>query len=316
MWGQNAVIAHMRRDHIPFGIALMIGFCLVAPFADAMAKILSVTFSVVAILFVRFGAQAILLMPFLFMHGVPKLDSWQWVLMTLRTLLHLGGVALMFVALRHLPLADAIAIAYVMPFIALFLGWLTLGEAVGARRLVACCAGFVGTLLVVQPSFVEVGALALLPLGVAVFFAGYMLVTRMLVRDEDPIVLQAISGIQGSALLALFCVFAPETARLDTFQWPPQLLDAVMLALLTVTGTLGHVLMAWSLRFAPSATVAPVQYLEIPVAVVYGWLLFGQYPNLVAVVGIAITMGAGIYVVLCERDLADLRRSDSSSESP
>jgi drug/metabolite transporter (DMT)-like permease len=74
---------------------------------------------------------------------------------------------MMFAALRHLPLADAIAIAFVMPFLLLLLGRTVLGETVGPRRLAACAVGFAGTLLVIQPSFAAVGWAALLPLGVA-----------------------------------------------------------------------------------------------------------------------------------------------------
>ena len=63
----------------------------------------------------------------------------------------------MFLSLRFLPLADAVAIAFVMPFIMLLLGKFVLDEEVGSRRLIACVVGFIGTLLVMQPSFAEVG---------------------------------------------------------------------------------------------------------------------------------------------------------------
>jgi len=98
----------------------------------------------------------------------------------------------MFSALRYLPLADALAIAFVMPFIMLILGHFFMGEEVGRQRMAACAVGFVGTLLVIQPNFVDVGAAALLPLGVAVVFALFMMVTRRVARALDPIRLQAM----------------------------------------------------------------------------------------------------------------------------
>ena len=67
-------------------------------------------------------------------------------LTAIRAVLHISGIALMFLSLRYLPLADAIAIAFVMPFIMLILGHFVLGEEVGHRRILACCVGFVGTL--------------------------------------------------------------------------------------------------------------------------------------------------------------------------
>ncbi|MCB1403545.1 MAG: EamA/RhaT family transporter, partial [Rhodobacteraceae bacterium] len=68
-----------------------------------------------------------------------------------------------------------------------------------------------------------------------------------------------------------------------------------------VFGTIGHLLLTWSLRFAPSATVAPMQYLEIPVATFVGWAVFGDLPNGLAALGIAVTMGAGLYILMRER---------------
>ena len=69
---------------------------------------------------------------------------------------HIVGTAAMFAAYRYLPLADALAIAFVYPFIMLLMGWALLKEKVGVRRLVACTVGFIGTLLIVQPSFAAV----------------------------------------------------------------------------------------------------------------------------------------------------------------
>ena len=62
--------------------------------------------------------------------------------------------------------------------------------------------------------------------------------------------------------------------------------------------------MTWSLRFAPASTVAPMQYLEIPVAAIVGWLIFSDFPNGLALLGIAITIGAGLFIVFRERRLS------------
>ena len=64
--------------------------------------------------------------------------------------------------------------------------------------------------------------------------------------------------------------------------------------------------MTWSLRFAPSATLAPMQYLEIPIATLIGWLMFSDLPNGLAALGIAITCAAGLYIILRERAMARL----------
>ncbi|MGB0716718.1 MAG: EamA/RhaT family transporter, partial [Phycisphaerae bacterium] len=91
----------------------------------------------------------------------------------------------------------------VFPFIQLLLGHLFLGEQVGIRRLSACSVGFLGTLLIIQPSFAEVGPPALLPLVVAVVFSLFMLVTRQIAKQTDPIALQAVSGVMACAIILL-----------------------------------------------------------------------------------------------------------------
>ncbi|HGG63270.1 MAG TPA: DMT family transporter, partial [Rhodobacteraceae bacterium] len=214
------------------------------------------------------------------------------------------GIGAMFLSLIYLPLAEAIAIAFVEPFLLLLLGWLLLKEHVGPHRLIACAIGFVGTLLVIQPSFANVGAAALLPLVVAVAFAGFMIVTRQLTAKSDPITLQAVSG--GMALLVLALVLwitSPYEIPALTLITPSDA-DLALLSILGVLGTLAHLVMTWSLKFAPTATLAPVQYLEIPFATLIGWMIFRDFPNGLAAIGILITVAAGLYIVLREQRLA------------
>jgi drug/metabolite transporter (DMT)-like permease len=228
-----------------------------------------------------------------------------------RTVLHIIGVGTMFLSLRYLPLAETVAIAFVMPFILLLLGWWFMDEEVGWRRLAACAVGFAGTLLVIQPSFAEVGWPALLPLSVALSFALFMLVTRQIAKQTDPIAMQGVSGAMATVLLLPFVLigFTGEVAVLELSAIPR---DAYWLYIqLGVLGSFGHLLMTWSLRFAPSTTLAPMQYLEIPFATLIGWLVFSDLPNGLAAVGIAITMGAGLYVILRERAIARLNATKS-----
>jgi drug/metabolite transporter (DMT)-like permease len=254
------------------------------------------------LLLVRFFVQAVLLLPILWWSGgrltlPPRLFR----LAFLRTLLHIIGIGAMFSALRYLPLADAIAIAFVMPFIVLLLGKTVLKEDVGTRRLVACGVGFVGTLLVIQPGFASVGLPALLPLLVALVFALFMLVTRHIAKEVDPVALQAINGIMALPVLGLAVLagYALDVPMLQLIA--PQGSDFALLALVGVLGTGAHLLMTFSLRHAPSATLAPMQYLEIPVATLIGWLIFSEFPNGLAALGIVITVAAGLYVIWREK---------------
>ena len=305
----------MTRDHPTLGILLMLGFCIVAPMGDAVAKILGGTIPLGELLFVRFAVQFVLLAPLVWVTRRQwRMQGRVLQLTFLRTLLHIAGIGAMFTALKYLPLADAVAIAFVMPFLMLLLGKYVLGEEIGVRRLGACVVGFGGTLLVIQPSFVEVGWPALWPLLMAVIFAFFMLVTRQIAKKTDPIGLQVVSGLMACVLMAPLLVIgtmldiAPLTLLTPTGQ------DWFLLAAIGVLGTVAHLLMTWSLRYAPASTLASMQYLEIPVATLIGWMIFDQLPNTLASVGIAVTIAAGLYVILREQVTA--RQQSATRAAP
>ena len=283
----------------------MLGFCILAPLGDAVAKILGPTIPLGQLVFTRFAVQAVLLIPLIVVANINWcLSPRAWRLASVRTVLHIFGIGGMFVSLQYLPLADAIAIVFVMPFIMLLLGRLVLNEEVGPHRLIACAVGFIGTLLVIQPNFLAVGWIARLPVGVAVVFALFMLTTRQIAKEADPIALQAVSGTMAMLLLlpvlglGHLAGFAPlGFVQPDQAEW-------LLLAAIGVLGTAAHLLMTWSLRYAPGATLAPMQYLEIPVATLVGFWLFSELPDTLAACGITLTVAAGVYVVLREQATA------------
>ena len=293
----------MNADRPFLGVMLMLAFCVLAPLGDSIAKLLGGSVALAVLILVRFGVQAVLLLPLVAISGdgfrLPQ-GILGWTL--LRTVLHITGIGLMFSALRYLPLADALAIAFVMPFIMLLLGYFVMGEHVGWHRMIACAVGFVGTLLVIQPNFAAVGSPALLPLGVAVVFALFMMVTRKIAKALDPIKLQAISGVQATLILLAIFAVAPSLAGPLTFEMTAQTWG--LLAGLGLLGTLAHLFMTWSLRFAPASTLAPMQYLEIPIGTAIGYLVFADLPNGLAALGICITVAAGLYIIVREQRLA------------
>ncbi|MBO9397229.1 DMT family transporter [Shimia sp. R9_2] len=297
-----------HADRPLLGILLMLGFCVLAPLGDATAKLLSNVLPLGMLILVRFSIQAAVLIPIVIATRRPwRLRPQLMGLVIWRTLLHMAGIGCMFTALRYLPLADAVAIAFVMPFIMLMLGKYILGEEVGLRRLMACIVGFSGTLMVIQPSFVEVGAPALLPLAVAVIFALFMLVTRQIAKEVDPIALQATNGVIATALLLPALLIGHQLGLAELSFIRPTGNTWGLLLLIGLLGTVGHLFMSWSLRYAPSTTLASIQYVEIPFAALVGWLIFGDWPNALASLGICVTMGAGLYVIFRER--ASLRAS-------
>ena len=278
----------------------MAAFCALAPLGDSIAKLLGGQVPLGEIVLVRFALQTVILLPLVWIGGRDmRLRQGTAGLMLLRAVLHIIGIGAMFLSLRYLPLAEALAIAFVEPFLLLLLGAYVLHETVGPRRLIACGVGFAGTLLVIQPSFAAVGWAALLPLVVAVSFALFILTTRHLATRSDPLVLQAVSGLMALAVMLPLIAVGQGFPALALIV--PDAHAIWLLLALGAIGTLAHLVMTWALRHAPAATLAPIQYLELPFATLIGWLIFRDLPNALAALGILASMSAGLYILLRER---------------
>lgn len=297
-----AIATPQSTDRVLAGVMLMLGFCLTAPLLDVAAKLASASVPTGQITAARFVFQCLLMAPFIWVMGLSlRVPQAQWMTMVARAVLLLFATFCFITAIRVMPLADALAIVFVAPFIVLLVGKFYLSEDVGFRRVGAALVGFVGVLFVIQPSFAAFGSVAIIPLGTAVAFAFYILLTRELSRRMHPVALQFHTGL----IASLFCIpvlFLAEGSGSDLLDpvWPN---DIAWLWLLGVGlfATLSHMMMTYALSFAPSATLAPLQYLELPVATLFGYLVFNDFPNSLSLIGIAIIIAAGLYMIHRER---------------
>ncbi len=299
----------MRNDRPLLGILFMVGFCIFAPVMDAMAKLTPHEIPVSEILAARFGVQIVALIPLALLMRIAHLPSIKEMLgHLLRGALLLLATFFFFTAIRYMPIANAMAIFFVEPFILTLLGGFFLGEDIGPRRIIACVVGFIGALFVIQPSFDDLGFVALLPLGTAVTFAGYMLLTRAMSANMHPITLQAYTAIAASALVFPLLVFFDGTG-VELFDpvWPSAFAMKTLLAV-GIVASISHLLLSTALKLAPASTIAPLQYLEIAGSVTVGYLLFSDFPDRLTWLGIAIIVSSGLYVFARERSL-NLKRS-------
>jgi drug/metabolite transporter (DMT)-like permease len=293
----------MARDTTLRGILLMLLFCLIAPLLDVSAKLAAEGgVPVGQITTARFLVQGALMLPVVLLMGVAlRLSPRALGFVVLRALFLILSTFSFVSGIAVMPVADALAIAFVEPFILLILGSLIFGDQVGPRRIAACAVGFGGALLVIQPSIQVFGLVALWPLGTAFFFAFYMLVTRSISTFMHPVAMQFHTSWTG-LLLCLPVMILAEGSGIEP-------LDPVLphgLAWLWLLGVgfwaaLSHMAMTYALKFAPSATLAPLHYSEIVVAVALGYLIFGDFPNLMTWTGIAIITASGLYIIYRER---------------
>src|SRR6056297_425238 len=298
----RAAFADHSTDRTLAGVALMLGFCVTAPLLDVAAKLASTSVPVGQITAARFLVQCGLMAPFVWILGLSlRVAREQWLALAFRAVLLVASTFCFIAAISVMPLADALAIVFVAPFIVLLVGKFHLGEDVGPRRVGAAMAGFLGVLFVIQPSFSAFGTVALFPLGTAVGFALYILVTRGLSRRMHSVTMQFHTGLIASLLCLPGMLLAEGTGSdlLDPV-WPEGFVWVLLLAV-GFFATLSHMMMTYALSFAPSATLAPLQYLELPVAALLGYLVFRDFPNALALTGIAIIIGAGLYMIHRER---------------
>lgn len=298
----NTTSSGSPTDNILTGVALMLGFCLTAPLLDVAAKLASSSVPVGQITAARFFVQCALMAPFIWVMGLSlHVAHGQWLPLILRALFLLFATFCFITAIRVMPLADALAIVFVAPFIVLLVGKFYLGEDVGPRRVGAALVGFVGVLFVIQPSFAAFGAVALIPLGTAVGFAFYILVTRGLSRRMHPVTIQFHTGLIASLFCTPVLVLAQGSgSELFDLVWPTGIAWLWLLGA-GFFATLSHMMMTYALSLAPSATLAPLQYFELPVATLFGYLVFHDFPNSLSLIGIVIIIGAGLYMIHRER---------------
>lgn len=306
------------NDRILPGVALMLGFCLIAPWIDVFSKLAAQAVPVGTVTFGRFVVQAALMAPVLPLMGQGfRLTSRAFGLTLARALVSILATYCFIAAVRVMPLADALAIAFVEPFIILLIGRLVMKEQVGPRRIGAAIVGFGGSLLVIQPAFSHFGPVALFPLGTAFGFALYILITRSLSRHSHPVVMQFHTAFFAALLCLPILALGPTLGEPSLILVWPEGIFWLWCAGVGVASTISHMSMTYALKFAPSSTLAPLHYLEIVPSALLGWWIFGNFPNQLTLLGIATIIASGLYIIHRERLAARARTvSMSLTEAP
>jgi drug/metabolite transporter (DMT)-like permease len=203
-------------------------------------------------------------------------------------------MALMALAFRYLKLAEVHALFASAPLIATALAVPLLGERVGWRRWMAVGAGFLGVLVILRPGLGVFQPANLIAILAAALFAVYVVLTRRVSRTDR----------SGATLFYTAVVGAAVVSSVGPFYWS-SLTPAhwAWLALLCAMGVTGHFLVIKSLEYAPASVLQPFNYLMLVWASVMGFLLFAEVPDLATVIGGAIVVGSGLYVIWRERRL-------------
>ena len=259
---------------------------------DTIAKYLSESLPTGQVVWARYVFNALVLLAIVNHRiGVHLHTQRPW-LQLFRAAILLVTTALFFLGLRYVGLATASSIMFVSPLIVTLLSAPVLGEAVGWRRILSVIAGLVGALIIIRPGSDALGLAALLPLAAAFGYATYQLATRVVTRSDSTMTTLCYTGLVGAILSNLALPFG--------WIWPtPQ--QWLWMAAMGALGCLGHFALIRAFTLANAAVASPFSYSALIWATLFGYLAFGDLPDLWTVVGAAVIVGAGLYILYRER---------------
>lgn len=281
------------RRRLLVGIGFMLLAMSVVPLMDSIAKLLTVRFDTIQLVWARYFFHAVVLFPIvLWRYGRQALLPARPLLQLLRGGFLFGSTVLFFAALATMPLADALAMVFIYPFIITALSPLVLGEAVGRRRWAAVAVGFLGTLLIVRPGIGVMQQGAVLALAAGASYACYVLATRKLAGSAPPLVTLAFTGLLGAAVSSL----------LVSAVWlAPSPLEWLLMVAMGLIAACGHLFLIIAHERAPASYLAPCGYFEIVSASILGLVIFGDFPDTWTCLGIAVVVASGVYISLREQ---------------
>ncbi len=227
----------------------------------------------------------------LFLTAHPKLQL-------IRGLVAALSAAAFIFAIRHVPLADAVAVSFVAPFLVTLMAALILREPVGWRRWVAVVLGFIGSMIILRPGMGVVHPAAVLVVVAAFFFACRQVISRAIAARDG-----TSTTILYTAMTAVFVLSVP----LPWVWVTPSGSEFLLLVGLALLAGLAEVCVIRALELGLAVAVAPVHYTLIIWASLYGWLVFGQFPDAWTWAGTAIIMATGMYTL--RREYLAIRRA-------
>lgn len=278
----------MKPESRPvFGIIIMAVSMMLFPVTDGIAKLLSDRYPILLLNWERFAVAAVIFVPLALPHFKKhRLERTQISDLLMRSLLNVGAISLFFLAIARVPMADALGAYFVAPIIAAVLATLLLGEPFRRIQGVSVFLGFVGALLVVRPSFsTDVGMLY--ALGSGVLFAFFLILTRKNANDVPVMVTLGVQCIVGLVVLSPVAFY---------FWTPQDRFDFILVGAAGLLWSGAHLAAVLAFKYAGAATLSPIVYFEIFGGVCVGYLLFGDIPGELTILGIVIIILAGFLV--------------------
>jgi drug/metabolite transporter (DMT)-like permease len=206
-----------------------------------------------------------------------------------------GAVATLYWALTYIPLAEATAMFMLSPVVVALISPFVLGERIDNARRAAIAVGFIGVLVILKPGFGGSATGYLIGILAGFLMAFYFIANRKLAATSPPLINVAHNALMGAVAFTPFLPLFWQTPSMDVM---PKLVALVALAVV------GQGLMIASFSYAPASVVAPYTYAMLVFAAIIGYLVFDNFPDLASWIGIALIVGAGLYIAQRERRAA------------
>ncbi len=269
-------------------IILNLSAWAILPFMDTIAKYLSSELSFFQITWARYFFTVFFTLPFMFFFFKKNLTwSENPKLQILRGFTLLGANICFFYSISIISMAKALTLAFVAPLITTALSPILLGEKVGVRRWTAVLIGFVGSLVVIRPGFLEFNLATIAALGTGCFYGIYLVITRKLHSTDSPLLTLLITGVVGAVIASFIVPFVWINPTPTQWSW---------LALMGIFACLGHILLIYSLKYADASKLAPFGYFEIVTNIILGYYFFADFPDNYTFLGLFIIIFSGVYI--------------------
>ncbi len=269
-------------------IILNLSAWVMLPVMDGFAKYLSSTLPVLQITWSRYFFTVVIVLPIMLIFFRKNL-TWteQPKLQLIRGLLLFCANILFFYSISVISLAKALTLAFIAPLIVTVLSPFLLGEKVGIRRWAAVITGFIGSLIVIRPGFVEINLASIAALGTGVLYAFYLIVTKKLHNSDHPLLTLLLTGVVGAII---------GTMIMPTVWVQPTITEWYMMFAIGFFASIGHLLLILSLRYADASKLAPFGYFEIVTNIIIGFFFYNNFPDHWHFIGLFIIVSSGIYV--------------------
>jgi len=276
-------------------IVLNLSAWTMLPIMDGFAKYLSTTLPVLQITWSRYFFTVVIVLPIMLIFFRKNL-TWteKPKLQLIRGLILFFANILFFYSISIISLAKALTLAFIAPLIVTALSPVLLGEKVGFRRWAAVVTGFIGSLVVIRPGFVELNLASIAALGTGVLYGFYLIITRKLHDADNPLLTLLLTGIVGVIL---------GTMIIPTVWVQPTITEWYMMFAIGFFASIGHLFLILSLKYADASKLAPFSYFEIVTNIIIGYYFFSHFPDSWTFFGLFIIILSGIYILRREKQI-------------